>query len=40
MEQIRIPLSNLETIMAELMKGKWAEVAKSSEKQVASGTFV
>jgi glycyl-tRNA synthetase len=40
MEQIRVPITNLETIMTDLMEGKWAEAARRSEKQVASGTFV
>jgi glycyl-tRNA synthetase len=37
MEQIRVPISQLEAIMADLMEGKWTEVARSSEKQAASG---
>jgi glycyl-tRNA synthetase len=40
MEQIRVPITNLETIMTDLMEGKWAEAARRSEKQAASGTSV
>jgi len=38
MGQIRVPISHLATIMADLMEGNWAEVAKSSEKQTASSS--
>jgi glycyl-tRNA synthetase (class II) len=36
MEQIRVPVCNLEAIMADLMEGKWAEVAKTCPRQAAS----
>jgi hypothetical protein len=28
MEQIRVPLADLESLMPDLMKGKWADVKK------------
>jgi glycyl-tRNA synthetase len=30
MGQVRVPIDNLETVMADLMAGQWAEVAKTS----------
>ncbi len=36
MEQIRVPVPNLEAIMADLIEGKWAEVAKTCPRQAAS----
>ncbi len=38
MEQIRVPISNLETIMADLMEGRWAEVIKVCPRQTTSGS--
>jgi glycyl-tRNA synthetase len=37
MEQVRVPISNLETVMADLMGGKWTEVARAYPWQTASG---
>lgn len=36
MEQIRVPISDLETIMLDLLEGKWAEVAKVWPRQTPS----
>ena len=30
MQQIRVPLANVEVVMSELLTGHWNEVAKSS----------
>jgi len=38
MEQIRVPVSNLQTIMADLMEGRWAEVVKVCPRQTTSGS--
>jgi glycyl-tRNA synthetase len=37
MQQIRVPISNLERVMAELMAGRWQEVYEQSEKQEPAG---
>ena len=38
MEQIRVSISNLETIMADLMEGRWAELVKACPRQATSGS--
>jgi len=38
MEQIRVSISNLETIMADLMEGRWAELVKVCPRQATSGS--
>ena len=35
MQQIRVPLADMEAIMADLMANKWAEVAKRYPAQQA-----
>jgi hypothetical protein len=35
MQQIRVPIADLEALMPELMAGKWAEVAKRYPAQAA-----
>jgi glycyl-tRNA synthetase (class II) len=30
MQQIRVPLANIEVVMSELMTGRWNDVARSS----------
>jgi hypothetical protein len=37
MQQIRVPISNLENVMADLMAGQWQAVYSQSEKQEVAG---
>jgi glycyl-tRNA synthetase len=37
MQQVRVPISNLQNIMAELMAGKWPDIASQESYKIAAG---